>query len=204
MLRTLLFDLGNVLVHFSHERMCRQIGALVGRSGADVRTHFFDAGLLRELECGRISEDVVQQALEQRLNVTFDAAALRRATADIFTLNAPLRPLLDELKHAGYRLVLLSNTSVTHYDWVRAQFDVMQPFDACVLSFEVGAVKPEDAIFERALQVIGCEPSECFYTDDIAAYVARGREFGLDAEVFTDAASLCRQLRERGVSTPSL
>jgi HAD superfamily hydrolase (TIGR01509 family) len=204
MLRTLLFDLGNVLVHFSHERMCRQIGALVGRDGEEVRRELFDSELLRELECGRVSEADLQQDLERRLDVEFDTAALRCAASDIFILNAPLRPLLDELKRAGYRLVLLSNTSVTHYDWVRTQFDVMQPFDACVLSFEVGAAKPEAAIFERALEVIECEPAECFYTDDIPAYVARGREFGLDAELFTDAATLCRQLHLRGVTTPSL
>ncbi len=32
-IKTFLFDMGNVLVKFCHERMCRQIGELCGHEG---------------------------------------------------------------------------------------------------------------------------------------------------------------------------
>lgn len=203
MLRTILFDLGNVLVHFSHEQMCRQIGELAGREPDDVRRQLFDSGLLRELECGRLTEDEFRDRLEAALRTRMPLPELRQAASDIFTLNAPLRPMLDDLKRRGLRLVLLSNTSRTHFDWVRANFDVMQPFDELVLSFEVGAVKPEEAIFRRALEAIRCRPEECLYTDDIAAYVERGREFGLRGEVFTTAERLWEKISTLSEGAPS-
>jgi HAD superfamily hydrolase (TIGR01509 family) len=199
MIRTLLFDLGNVLVNFSHERMCRQIGALVGRSGEEVHAAIFDGRLQLPLERGEIDQAEFQRRLEARLKVRFDPAELERASCDIFSPNAFVRPLLDQLRHQGYRLVALTNTSPSHYEWVRSRYDVFGPFHSVLTSFAVGAVKPEEAIYRRALREIQCAPAECFYTDDIAEYVAVGRRFGLQAEVFTDAATLLRQLRERGI-----
>ena len=59
--------------------------------------------------------------------------------------------------------------------------------------------RSEPAIYEAALREIGCEPGECFYTDDIPQYVAAGRQHGLQAEDFTDVPSLIRHLRCHGI-----
>jgi len=198
-IHTLLFDLGNVLVHFSHEKMCTQIGLLCGRSGAEVRTLLFDSGLQWEFERGQVSEREFHGRLERLVGSPLDFDALRLAGSDIFDLNPPMPSLLDQLRARGHRLVLLSNTSITHYDFVERRFHFLEKFDDAVLSFRVGAIKPEPAIFAAALKAIQCPPSECFYTDDIPAYVEAGRSFGLNAEVFTDAASLVRQLGARGI-----
>jgi putative hydrolase of the HAD superfamily len=199
-IRTVLLDLGNVLVNFCHQRMCRQIAALVDAHPAAVHAAIFDKGLLPPLERGHVGPEEFQRRLEAELSLRFPPDTLSRAASDIFEVNSAMRPLLDQLRHQGYRLVLLSNTSTAHYEWLREHCDVFAPFHSLVLSFHAGAIKPERAIFERALEEIHCDPDECFYTDDIPAYVEAGRRMGLQAEVFTDAASFRRQLQSRGVS----
>ena len=199
LIRTLLIDLGNVLVFFSHERMCAQIAEVCGAPLADLEQILLEQHLQRRFERGEVSEDEFRAALEAEFRRSLDPEALKRAAADIFTLNEPMVPLLDRWKRDGYRLVLLSNTCVTHYEWVRERFDVLDRFDHCVLSYQVGAVKPEAAIFQDALAAIDCPPEECFYTDDIEDYVARSRSFGLRAEVFRDVPTLTSQLEKLGV-----
>ncbi len=199
-IRTLLIDLGNVLVFFSHERMCAQIAEVCGAPLADLEQILLEQHLQRRFERGEVSEDEFRAALEAEFGRTLDPEALKRAAADIFTLNEPMVPLLDRWKRDGYRLVLLSNTCVTHYEWVRERFDLLDRFDHCVLSYEVGAVKPEDGHLPcGSVNAIDCPPEECFYTDDIAYYVACGRSFGLQAEVFRDVPTLAAQLEELGV-----
>jgi glucose-1-phosphatase len=198
-IRTLLFDLGNVLVYFSHDRMCTQIAAAFSVPEARVRELLLGA-LQTRFERGEISESFFRRELEQALGRRVALPTLEKAVADIFVLNEPMVPLLDRWKRAGYRLVLLSNTCVSHYRWIRERFDLLDRFDACVLSFEVGSVKPEDAIFQQALDAIQCSPTECFYTDDIAAYVDKGRSFRLQAEIFTNVAALAHHLEARGVA----
>jgi len=199
MIRTFLFDLGNVLLHFSHERMWTQMAGVCGCAPEAMRRLLFEEKLQLQYERGEFSEESFRHAFEHRFGVRIDAGAFYRATADIFTLNAPMLPILRSLRGQGRRLVLLSNTCASHIRWVREQFPVLAEFDDCVLSCDVGAVKPEPRIFDEALRRIRCVPQECVYTDDIAAYVSAGRERGLHGVVFTDAAAWQAELAQRGL-----
>lgn len=200
MIRTCLFDMGNVLVFFSHDRMCEQLGRLCDRSTDDIRRRLLDSGVQWDYERGRLSPQQFHEWFQASVerSVPFDDVV--RAASDIFWLNEPIVPVLDRLKSQGLRLVLLSNTCLTHFEWVRDHYDVLQRFDACVTSCGAGAIKPEPPIYEAALREIGCEPHECFYTDDIPKYVAAGRQHGLRAEVFTDVPTLIGHLNQHGVT----
>ena len=149
---------------------------------------------------GRLSPAQFHEWFQESAGRKIPFDDLTRAASDIFWLNEPIVPVLDQLKAQGLRLVLLSNTCITHFEWVRDHYDVLQRFDACVTSCGAGAIKPEPAIYEAALREIGCDPGECFYTVDIPKYVTVGRQLGLMAEVFTDVPALRGHLRERGIA----
>ncbi len=199
MIRTFLFDMGNVLVSFSHDRMCEQMGALCGRSGPEVRTLLIDSGLQWDFERGHVSPDEFHHRFETAVDSKIHRRQLKIAASDIFLPNESLLPVLYELKSRGHRMVLLSNTTIWHFEFVRDKFDVLKPFDDFVLSCNAGAMKPEAPIYEAALRAIQCAPAECFYTDDIAPYVDGGRQYGLDAEVFTSTSQLVAQLATRDI-----
>jgi glucose-1-phosphatase len=198
-IETFLFDMGNVLVHFSHALMCEQLAEVCGCSAEEMRSLLFDMGWEGELERGEVTEVEFQKRLEGHFKRPLELAALVRAASDIFTLNAPVVPILRSLRRQGKRLVLLSNTSVSHIEFVRREFEVLSLFDDFVLSCEVGAMKPDAAIYQAALAKIQCPPEHCFYTDDIEAYVLEGRRHGLQAEVFTTAEALVQQLGQRSI-----
>ncbi len=198
-IRTFFIDMGNVLVHFSHDRMCAQIGALCDHDGPSVWNKLFGTGLQHDFERGRITETEMHERMQIAVGREMDFETLIRASSDIFKLNESIVPVLDALKARGHRLVLLSNTSVSHLKWVQQQYDVLERFDHRVTSYEAGAIKPEAAIFEAALAAAQCEPGECFYTDDIAEYIEAARTYGIDAEVYTDTPALIEQLLQRGI-----
>ena len=76
---------------------------------------------------------------------------------------------------------------------------VLDLMDDRVTSFEAGALKPESRIFEVALEKAQCAPEECFYTDDIAAYINKALTFGIHARLFTTTESLRQSLKELSV-----
>lgn len=199
MIQTFLFDMGNVLVRFSHERMCAQIGGLCGKTSAEIRELLFESGLQWDFERGVLSEAEFHRRFEQLVDQDLDIDQLVYAGSNIFDLNDDLVPVIDSLRSQGYRLVLLSNTSISHFEFVARHYSVLDRFDDFVLSYQVGALKPHAAIFDAALKAIRCEPERCFYTDDIADYVAAGRKRGLQAEVFTTTSALIEQLAARGI-----
>lgn len=203
MIRTCLFDLGNVLLFFSHEKMCRQIGTLCGLSVAEVQELLFDSGLQRRFERGELSAEEFHRDFQAVVGQQLDYDQLALAGSDIFQLNAPMLPILDQLKAQGCRLLVLSNTTAPHVEFIRRQYDLLERFDEFVFSYEAGAVKPEDAIYAKAVEKADCSPTECFYTDDIADFVARGRTFGFQAEMFVGVEALIAQLRQRGIAVDS-
>ncbi len=101
------------------------------------------------------------------------------------------------LKKKGVRLVLLSNTSPAHYDFLTARLPILDLFDAKILSFEVGALKPHPHIYSAAIEAAQCSPQECFYTDDIPEYIIAARTHGIDAEIFTDVETLWQHFKKR-------
>lgn len=194
-IQTCFFDMGNVLVYFSHRKMCENVAHVCDVSIEKTKSLLIDSGLQNQIECGHITEEEFHAEFERRFEKKIDFAALKHAAADIFHLNESIVPLLDELKALGTRLVLLSNTSVTHLRYIQQEFDVLDNFDAFTTSFEAGAQKPDSPIYEDALEKAGCSPEECFYTDDIESYVIKARGFGIHAEIYTDTQLTRQALR---------
>ena len=76
---------------------------------------------------------------------------------------------------------------------------LLRHFEHCVLSYEVGALKPSAKIFEEAVARAGCEAGECFFTDDLAVNVEAARKHGMDAVQFLSTAQLEEDLRVRAL-----
>lgn len=199
MIRTFLFDMGNVLAFFSHDKMCEQMGLLCGRSRLEIQALLIESGKQWEYERGNLTPTEFHHWFERAVGKSVDFESLEIAGSDIFELNHSIIPVLDSLKAQEYRLVLLSNTCVSHFDYIWKQYDVLQRFDDYVTSYAAGAIKPEPAIFDYALEKIQCAPEEAFYTDDIPEYVKEARMLGIQAEVFIDTSTLVEQLVRRGI-----
>ena len=86
-------------------------------------------------------------------------------------------PALSALRDHG--LVVVSNWDCSLPDWLRGA-DLLEHVDAVVTSAEVGAAKPDRAIFERALDVARAEPGEAVHVgDSLENDVAGARAAGI-------------------------
>ena len=95
---------------------------------------------------------------------------------------------------------VLSNTNALHFEMLRESYGhLLRHFDDLVLSYEVRAMKPQPEIYQAAVECAGCLPEECFYTDDIAAYVAAARAMGIDGVQFHSCEQIEGELRARGI-----
>src|ERR1051326_5628828 len=91
------------------------------------------------------------------LRMKFDH--FRRAWCSIFLKELLIsEDLLRELRRR-YRLILISNTNEDHARYVVQNYPVLRYFDAKIFSFEVGAMKPDRRIYERAIAVSGSRPA---------------------------------------------
>jgi putative hydrolase of the HAD superfamily len=198
-IRTILFDLGNVIVPFDIHRGYKALSANCGRSEQEVAVRIRDSGLYSVYETGKLSTPEFMDRFGSLLGLRANYEEFREIWNSIFfPETSTSEELILELKK-NYRLVLLSNTNELHYGWIREKYRHLDHFDDYVLSYEVKAMKPDERIFAAAVAKAQCAPEECFFTDDIADYVAAARRFGIDAEQYVGEATLKEHLRRRGM-----
>ena len=199
MIRTLLFDLGNVLVGLEFERAYRAAADLSGRSPDEIRDLLRTSNLAVPYECGRIDSAEFHRRAVELLGLRLDFDGFARLWGDMFA-DRPLvqDALLDEAARRC-RMAILSNTNELHFLDIRRRYPLLEKFQDYVLSYEVGAMKPAPRIYEAALEATGSAASECFFTDDKPENIEGARRLGIDAELFRGEADLREHLRRRGV-----
>lgn len=200
MLKTIFFDLGNVLIFFSHPKMHQQLAECTGLSTDAIRKVLLDEKIQDYYESGQIDTAHVYQVFKSKALKSFALQDFLNAASNIFNPNTALYPLIEQLKEKGLRLMVLSNISECHFDHVQAHYPILKVFDDHVLSYKVGAMKPSERIYRYALSKAECDLKHCFYIDDISEFVEGAKKLGLDSEIYTGVPALKSALAARGLT----
>ena len=196
--RAILFDLGRVLVNFEFEHAYRKLESLCPHAAVEIPKRLAESGLAVQYESGLIESPEFVTKLTQILDLNVEYERFCDLFCSIFTDSLVPDRLVEELA-SRYRLVLLSNTNAIHFEMVRRTYPVLRHFHDFTLSYEVKAMKPNPAIYLDAVAKAGCKPEECFYTDDIPAFIAGAKQLGIDAVRFENAEQIEREMRARGI-----
>jgi putative hydrolase of the HAD superfamily len=140
--------------------------------GADNPIHALERG-----EC--TNEEFERQLAGQLTHVDGRPVRADGLLAKMFAATAMETAMLElvrSLRRAGLRTALLSN-SWGNDDYPRHLFPEL--FDVVVISAEVGMRKPEERIFRHTAALLGLEPRECVFIDDVQANIAAAEAIGL-------------------------
>lgn len=198
-------DLGNVLVDFDPDAGCRNVAEWAGVSRQAVLDAVWSSGLEVEFESGRLSPRAFAEAVMRGLGsgARIDAAGqpLLDRLSDMFTPSREMVALVDEVRRAGVPLGILSNTCHAHWDWIKRQgWPVVGDWSSIdVLSYEVGAMKPDARIYTEAARLAGVEPTKIFFADDRQENVDGAVAAGWQAFRFTSPQTLRQQFVDVGV-----
>ena len=209
MIRFVYFDLGNVIVYFSVPCMLQQVNEIADMKELTEKRLaelIFGSGLECRLECGEISELEFYEEFKKLLGKEIPLPSLKKAMTDIFTPNASILPVMEQLSQANIPCGILSNTSTGHWNHCKTAYPLIHQLVPTnhVLSFEVGAMKPNRAIYEAAMRqaaeaVDGIQTSEVLFIDDLETNIAAARDFGFDAILYTETPALLDELQQRGL-----
>ncbi len=199
MIKAVIFDLGKVIVPFELERGYAALSPYCRYSAEEIPKRIATTDLVRRFESGEVAPEPFVSELSALLELDVDYTRFCELWSSIF-LPDPLIPesLLEGLRRR-YRLLLLSNTNAIHFAIIREKYPLLRQFEDFVLSYEVGALKPDPRIYQEAARRAGCLPQEIFYTDDIPRYAEGARQVGMDAVEFRSASQLEEELRKRGI-----
>ncbi|HWD51281.1 MAG TPA: HAD family phosphatase [Acidimicrobiales bacterium] len=204
MITHLLVDYGEVMSKPPPAHTLPDLARLAGLPTDELSRRYWH--YRPDYDCGQTSRDYWSMVLRRKL--ASDDARLRHLVGiDIggwLHLNSPTLRILSDAAHRGTRLDLLSNAPHPQADAMdRSSWASL--FDHRLYSCRLGIAKPELAIFERALDIIGAAPDETLFIDDRASNTRAAAELGLRTHTFSSPAALARALDEYllGTSPPT-
>ena len=134
-----------------------------------------------------------------------DYAAYISAWGDRFgeTISDPvpgMHALVEQLHARGVPLFAITNFSADFWKPFRAREDAFfRRFRDVVVSGEEKLLKPDPALYFRALDRFGLKPHEALFIDDRQINVEGAEAVGMHAHLFTDAEGLRRRLEAEGL-----
>ncbi len=192
-----LWDLGGVVVDVDLDRGRAE---LLRRTGRDVfEAAFFDpeTRLKERLDRGELTAEAGLNALQERLGVApVDAIAAWNA---VLTVRPEVTALILAL---AVPVGVISNADPVHAAFIRANAGIDSVVQHWTWSYEHRAMKPDAALFERALEVHDAAPPEVLLIDDREDNVAAALALGMDAVRYTTPSDLHLALRARGLALP--
>lgn len=198
---TIVFDLGNTLIRFDHNISARKIANLFSLDSKKIYDAFFDSPMTRVFEKGLISPREFHKKAEELLGVRLPYKDFTAIWNDIFWEDVEACELARQLKK-DYKLFLLSNVNRLHFEHICNKFDIVKIFDEVILSFMVGAIKPDRAIFEDVVKRAGGDRTKILYIDDREDLIKEASLLGIDSIRFEDASKLKSVLTEKEVLLP--
>lgn len=195
MIKTLLFDLGGVLLNLDKEACIQSFINLGYKDVRSMITNYRQEGMLRLLESGLVTPDEFCDGIRKLVGKEVEDEVIKEAVRS-FLLDIPMYKLeyLAELKK-NYHIVMLSNTSSIAIEYIYRRnltsrgLKLDNYFDECYYSFELKSMKPDDECFERMIEQSGLDPKETLFLDDSMANLEASKKFGFQtfyAKEYTD------------------
>ena len=173
-IKTVVFDLGKVLVDFDYTIAARRIAARCKVPPEKIRTFVNYSPLLFRLERGEVT---TQHFFEEVCAATgFDGSFEEFANffADIFVPIAPMVELQATLRQRGVPTYIFSNTNDLAISHIRRAFPFYSNFDGYILSYQHGVMKPDAGLYEVVERESRRRGSEILYLDDLPENIAAG------------------------------
>ena len=109
--------------------------------------------------------------------------------------------LMDRLIEAGHDVTMLTNWAADTFAEARVRFPFLEHPRGVTVSGEIKMIKPDRGIFEHHAKAFGLDPAATLFIDDSQKNVDGAKAVGWQAVLFTDAATLERDLERFGIRT---
>ena len=188
--KTVIFDLGNVLVRWDPQEILRRFS-----DDAQKREAF---RLVLSGQCWKVLDAGL---IDYENALKFYAGELQQPVSEVErlmqTMRESLEPLplgenlLRDLHRRGADLICISNMPLHANRYLRQRYDYWPLFRGIVISAEVQLTKPNPEIFRYALDKYHLNPAQTLFVDD--------RQVNIDAAAALGIAGVCYQNRPQDV-----
>lgn len=180
MIKTIIFDIGNVLADFSWEPFFRSFGfseevfrKLVQATVKSPEWNELDRGVWS-------TEKIIASFIANDPSIGQEIKLVFRDINGIVTKRDYTVTWIKHLKEAGYQVLYLSNFGEITRAHCQEALEFMPYTDGGIMSYEVKMIKPEPAIYLALIDKYDLVPEECVFVDDMWENVEAAKALGFE------------------------
>ena len=184
--KNIIFDLGNVLVKLNPEGCIGAFKAIGMGELVDPNPQSEGMKLMSKLGVGMITtEEFCEAARKLTGTDVTNEEIIDAANKMLVEIPDYKKERLLQLKKAGYRLFLLSNTIDVHWDYCvehlfpYQSYGVEDYFEQCFLSQKMHLAKPDARIYEEVIRLANIHPDETLFIDDLKENCEAAEKLGI-------------------------
>lgn len=199
MIKTVIFDIGNVLVGFQWEKYYKSFGF-----SEEIEKRLAEATVLSEdwgeLDRGALTtEEVIARFVQNDPGIEEEIYRVSENIGGMIERYEYARPWIKELQQKGLQVLVLSNFSQKAHRECAEALDFLEDVDGGILSYQDKLVKPMPAIYQLLLERYGLKGEECVFLDDLQENLDGAAAFGIHTIRFTDRESAVEELKKLGI-----
>lgn len=176
--KTVVFDLGKVLVDFDYGIAGRKLAARATMAAHELGQFLISVPLIIRYETGLITSQQFYEEVRSATGYLGDIDEFAGLFADIFTPIEGMVQLHSELRAQGFPTYIFSNTNELAVRYIRKAFPFFHNFDGYILSYEHQSMKPDAKLYDVVEAQSGARGAQILYLDDrpenVEAGAARG------------------------------
>ena len=195
MKKNLIFDVGGVLIGYRWKEMFMDDFGLSDEGAEELGRRIFDDPIWPDFDRGFVAiDDLVDHYCGLYPDSEYYIKRLFYENDKMATEREAVWEKMKELKDRGYNIYILSNYSEYLFKKHTDNMPFRTILDGGIVSYEVGSVKPEPAIYEKILAKYSLDPAECIFYDDIEKNVESARKLGIESHLVMSEEDLLKQM----------
>jgi putative hydrolase of the HAD superfamily len=192
-----LFDLGGVLLEVGGVAPMRELSGI--DTDEELWARWLSCRWVQQLEAGQCTPDEFAAGVVADWDLSVTPAEFLATFGAWVNQPFPGAVALVTATADVARVGCLSNTNAFQWDAHFGALPLMGSFEFRFLSFELGLVKPDPAIFEAVAAVLPAAPDRVLFLDDNAVNVDAATAYGFAARHVRGVGAARRALVESGV-----
>jgi len=198
MISAIVFDIGGVLLRTEDYSGRRALEEKYALEPGEVDRLVFNSQLADSSTIGKINEDVVWNAIAEKLALSSQALYdFKAAFWSGDRLDQGLIQFLQDCRE-DYITALLSNAWKNARETLASKYGIVEgkTVDHILLSSELGVAKPDPKIFQILAATLACEFHQILFVDDFAENIAAAQNLGIQVILYEPGMALLPVLEE--------
>ena len=199
MIKTIIFDIGNVLMDFNFQ-ICFRAYAPDEETYQKILKATVQSPVWAEFDRGVwTDEEILEGFIQNEPSIESILRKMFERLEGIIRQRDYAIPWIKELKNRGYQVLVLSNFPKRVYELFQNEMTFLNEVDGGILSYRDKVIKPDKEIYTLLMERYDLIPQECVFLDDLEVNLNTAKELGMHTILFQTKELALDEMRKLNV-----